>query len=75
MPQHRTSKAKETGVPSVTPVERIIKERGRGVSGEKLYKLLQMWKNPAKIRIKPENNNPIVEGLYYRANGCLTLFV
>jgi len=34
MPQHRTSKAKETGVPSVTPGERIFKERGRGVGGE-----------------------------------------
>ena len=58
-----------------SPEVRIIKERGRGVSGEKVYKLLQMWKKPTKIRIKPERNNPIVEGLYYRANGYLTLFV
>ena len=38
MPQHRTSKAKETGVPIVTPGVRIIKERGQVGSGKKRRK-------------------------------------
>jgi hypothetical protein len=75
MPQHRTSKAKETGVPRVTPGVRIFKERGRGVSGETYVKGAPNVEKSDKTRIKPERNNPIEEVLYYRANGGLTLFI
>jgi len=36
--KQRTSKAREIGVPSVTPGERIVKERGRGVVEKTVYK-------------------------------------